>query len=62
MLVLGTQQEIKTDMISDHPKLYKSVRVTDNHKVTPESIQLQMLPMGSQEKEQGFMTKKHGLH
>lgn len=48
-------------MISDHPKLYRSVRETDNHKVIPESIQLQMLPMGSQEKEQGFMTKKTWL-
>lgn len=49
-------------MIPDSPKLYRSVRVADNHKITEESTQLQMLPMGSQEIEQGFMTKTPGLH
>lgn len=49
-------------MTVDHPKLYRPVKVTDHHKITLESVQLQMLPIGSQEKEQGFMTKKTGLH
>lgn len=62
MVDIGHAKEVKIDRHDSWSSKALQASEGDNHKITPESVQLQMLPIGSQEKEQGFMTKKTGWH
>lgn len=48
-------------MILDHLKIHRLVRRTGNYQITQKVSNYKFCPVGSQDKECGFTTKKTGL-